>query len=631
MDRSGSSHLAGSDQFPWLLGIDGRYRGGITSGLGFAQLARFPGTDNGVGTAMDGLHATYTLIINNNSAISGMSAATTVRCGDIVIGFLGGTPSGAATCEKLATADLTAAEFARVLTTYHSDAVEMVQSGHVDTSFAWVTWRYKTRPTLNQWTADAPNGAVTIDPSSDVNRSTSTFLRSKTDINGGIIDITFAKYVEILKTGNTTYRGFIIRIGGRLYFLYWTTDSSDAAPRVMVVQGGDTADIDWSKVRMSVTYHGRVAYIAGTNTNGTIQASKVLYVHPRYQTLVCRDLGPGTGTVGQNSCSFTFSGGTGNPVIVERDPGGSYSFDNTFANFGHYQFALRYYDPYRQRMTARSDPVTTTLFDDGTGDALTVWDPTLPHDSTWGMTDAFKPIRQDYSRVQVFSSIGATLKADFTSWPAGGFLFKRNEFAINREGIGGAGGDWVYYPATTINPGTPPNYRDSITDDSLVAYSDRYDSIADVVNTTPPAMEQIQWYQGCNFAACPFDGFVDLRWTPLDRIEPENFPALNVFKTKIRVCDAAHFVVAGDVLWLLGDGESYRIQKAGINLSIHRMLVGYQFVGPNAATVMGSMIIGLTRTGLVAINGTTGDVQQVSASDRIVTQRWVNNLVGVKG
>lgn len=133
-------------------------------------------------------------------------------------------------------------------------------------------------------------------------------------------------------------------------------------------------------------------------------------------------------------------------------------------------------------------------------------------------------------------------------------------------------------------------------------------------------------YQGTHFALVPAQGYLDIRWTPLDRFEPENFQALNAKRTQMGTNGKAGFIRAGDVLWVLGDSESYRLQKVGFNLSIHRMLEGYEFVGKYCGVAVGNSIIAVTTTGVLQINGNTGQFTQISGLDRIILKRWANNL-----
>lgn len=308
---------------------------------------------------------------------------------------------------------------------------------------------------------------------------------------------------------------------------------------------------------------------------------------------------------------------------VKTPTGGSLNGSNLSA--GAYDFRVRYYDQRRRRYSPLSlnrplfqPSITETNLDNGGYFRL-----------RYANDEYFDPIVRDYDQIQFWSTTSSGVDDNGDPFRPTGTVYLRGTFDLPTTDY------WHYeFGKSDVEDGTTdtedssgiyPDGFDQLTDGAL-AEQPFFNPITDYVTTVVPDLEQIHYYAGSNFGLAIEDGFLDIRWTPLDRIEPENWQVLNVKRTQIPALGVASFVEAGDYLWVLGDNESYRIQKVGAALSIHKKLTGYKFVGPHCATAVGSNIIAVTTTGVLNINANTGDYVQISALDRIILKRWSKNL-----
>ena len=584
VDRSQAGAKTGGDYCPWLLGVDGKYRGEVKTFDGFRQYDRLPGTSRKQGIV-------HILIAAN------WTAGDTVIIADRTFTATAGVPAAmqfqiGGTCLTIATS------LGAAITADASNFNTVVVGGSA--YFAWVTFNFVGASSTNTFTmTTAVAGAGAIDPSSNSTRTAAGNFQ--TALTGLDLDVTYMKYVEMLNPYSGLTRGYILRVGDRLIFAYRDNLTSAGGGSTWnnywILEGGDTVSPNWSEYRISVTYSGRVIYISGVKNGASV--AKVLYWHPVYGIMVLRDFGPKVMALTGGAVTFTINETTSATDLL---------------GFGYYQYALRYYDSTRRRRSGISTP-------SGPSTAPTIFDLTKYRNGVLSVTnDTGKPLPNDYSDIEVFTTIAAGLAPSNNTLPPGGLLFRRNRIPVPTTGT-------TSY-TLTYDMGTAGG-EDQLSDESLVLL-ERYDPISGVVNTTVPAMQCIEFYEGAMFAAVVEDGFLNIQWSPLGRIEPENMQALNVYRTRIPAFSGAHFVQAGDFLWLLGDGESYRIQKRGASLSIHKMLEGYKFVGPSSSTVVGSTIIGVTYSGVLLVNGNTGDHQQIGALDRFVNNRWSKNLTGLR-
>ena len=574
LDQSQSASATGPDQIPWLYGVDGRFSGGLRTFPGhkyYGSLLEPDGTgvvrfnsqpNNGDTLTIDGLTITF---------VTAAPAGNQVQIG--------------------ANRNVTAGNLNTFLTaqTGYSSVTNGQVAGTTTYGYAWTTFK--------KLVDDDP--AVTAHAFSTVSGGRLTLLPS-----GGTLtrfqyqdpanrECSFTHYAEILETGTTYYRGYVMRIGGSVFFAYKRGDGTNAFDGLHFITDGVT------DYKLGVTYFNRMIYIVGSD--GTNSFAKVVYYHPRYLKMVTADFGPGPTTVGPNS--------HGTPTVVTKDAA-------SHLDLGEYGLLPRYYDSTRFRYSTIPVNIETASAVYAAGAATQM-------DITWQMIDSFSPLANEFDYVAIYSTISSGLTEFNTARPSAGFYFRRNLSPLT----GSSTAHWIY----SLGDGsiTFPTLEDGLPDEGLVL-QEAYDPVADFVNTTVPAMEGIQYYQGSNFALVNTDGYIDIRWTPADRIEPENLPILNTRRTRIRANGVAHFRVAGDYLWVFGDGESYRIQKVGSALSIHRMLDGYHFVSPYSTTALGTTIIGVTTTGIILINANTGETSMLRVAEKVILDRWVNNLEAVK-
>lgn len=584
MDRSKASHLASQDRLPWLIGVDGRHRGGLHvyeghkffDSLGTCHTATIT-VDN---SPLTNLHT----ITIDGVAITAKDTRTSV---DEFVRAPGSTTAIATNIAECLNETFTGARepaggAGAILATSSSNVV-----------------------TINWWPGDTVTPTI-AESAGDVTLSGANLTETRVVTNP---TVDFCKYIEVRTTANNIARGFVWRDGatGNIWFTYTVGFGSGTFTNTIQVNNNST---NWSAYRMNCTVSGKIVYILGTD--GTNTEGRVIYFDSTKGVFFTHNFGIPTGIIGDNS--FTAANISISSAIADLTS----PPDTVYGHDGEYEMFVRYYDNNRRRWTPLSPSVTFAHATVGT----------IPCAHQWSMDDDWSPFSANrFDQAEIWSAVSSGTVDGATYVPGGGPLFKRSTRTIISD-------IWYHQAAVSaivdsvaenwIN-GTATRF-DSLSDLALSSQFDQYDWLSDLVTQGVPDLEQIEWYGGANFGLANTDGFVDIRWTPLNRIEPENFQALNLKRTRIRAQGVAHFRRSGDYLWVLGDGESYRLQKRGSSLSIHQMLSGYKFVGPNSTTAVGSSIIGVTTSGVLQINGNTGAYTQIAALDRIVLLRWGLNL-----
>ena len=406
------------------------------------------------------------------------------------------------------------------------------------------------------------------------------------------IDAQAAKYLEIRLGSGSLLRGYLVqKTNGTINYYYKKGTGGDPFTDFITVATSTSA------YKIGVAGGGRVAYIVGSDGAGSSIAKVITSKSSGFgQLLSVFDMGPSgdTSTIGAPAYKATTN--TTGALDV-----------------GYYLFAYRYYDSIRRRYSAMSTPYLRGSYT--ANDRFEIAN-NGNVGAAWTTADPFKPLtttKGPYDYVQVFSSIsngdGAVERGNYP-------LYARGTLALSND-------YWTWSGAGKWGAVTVDDYY---SDDSLVFLGQSWDPVGEYVNTTVPVLEDIAFVSDTNFGIEPSDEMLTIRWTPLNRAEPENFPPLNAKKTNIPAGGAAHFVMAGDYLWLLGEGESYRIQKRGGAIAIHRMLEGISVVGNNCSVAVGATIYTVTTQGILAINAETGDYQQIATADRMILKRWANNL-----
>ena len=114
-------------------------------------------------------------------------------------------------------------------------------------------------------------------------------------------------------------------------------------------------------------------------------------------------------------------------------------------------------------------------------------------------------------------------------------------------------------------------------------------------------------------------------WSRTDKKAAETFPADNVYRPPTLSDRIETFVQAGSVLYGLAPSRAYRFARSGTAMAVHEVAVGYGIVGRYAACSVGTDVVYITPSGLVMLNGTTGQVTTVGALDRVIQEEWANN------
>lgn len=131
-------------------------------------------------------------------------------------------------------------------------------------------------------------------------------------------------------------------------------------------------------------------------------------------------------------------------------------------------------------------------------------------------------------------------------------------------------------------------------------------------------------FGGVHFAVERLQGAVLLRWSPPSRLEPENFPAINEYWTRIRVTDigTCRLVRVGNYLVLFGGDRVYRIQVVSGQVGVIELASDFKIISRNSFTVIGSKIYLITEVGLLVVDVVSGGYQIVDGFDRIFLRRW---------
>jgi len=114
-------------------------------------------------------------------------------------------------------------------------------------------------------------------------------------------------------------------------------------------------------------------------------------------------------------------------------------------------------------------------------------------------------------------------------------------------------------------------------------------------------------------------------WSRTDKMAPETFPADNVYRPPTLSDRIETFVKAGSALYGLTPSRAYRFARSGTAMAVHEVAVGYGVVGRYAACSVGTDVVYITPSGLVMLNGATGQVTTVGALDRVIQEEWAND------
>lgn len=296
---------------------------------------------------------------------------------------------------------------------------------------------------------------------------------------------------------------------------------------------------------------------------------------------------------------------------------------------GGYQGAWRYYDVERARRSqlsprSQADGVLLTsdkesyIMDGGTAGPYTDF-----------------PVSYLGKKIELFSTISSGFNTERTAsfdpdvdligeeqvYPAGGVLFNAGSIAVvPLKGL----------PPVDIGRQATSNEEIPIgvSDSSLAADPTPYNPLLEEVRELGSVVA-VAHYQRSTFCLEEREGYYDLRWSPTHRLEPENFPAINYFPTRIHTRDVntCRMVLAGDFLYVFGGACVYRVQKAGQAVGVVEVVRGYPIIHRDGIVVVGSTIYVATEMGILTLDARTGNPTFIDALSTMFTDRWRRKLV----
>lgn len=288
---------------------------------------------------------------------------------------------------------------------------------------------------------------------------------------------------------------------------------------------------------------------------------------------------------------------------------------------GAYKGYLRYVDTKRRRYSALSLDSASKISTGGypaTGTLATPSDWGVPATDLWG-----------YDRAEGLQTLGST---DETI-PAGGNIYRFARGSIGEHGF--LSYTFGAADATDDRRGTVSS---NVPDADLPTDPRRlYDLVREQLGELGAVYGAIT-HQQVLFVLEARDGYLDLRWSNTSRDEPENFPPLNSYPTRIPVSAAptCKFVSSDDYLYLIGGTRIYRIQKSGRIIGIVERYNGHPFVHKSAVVSTKARIYAATTAGLVIVDTANGAAIDADGIAKVFRQRWLGTfnsatLAGTEG
>lgn len=293
------------------------------------------------------------------------------------------------------------------------------------------------------------------------------------------------------------------------------------------------------------------------------------------------------------------------------------SFSGGFLPIGGYQLAYRFYDKERARWTGlsgRTDPSVGILTSSG------------GHLYFPGSISAFSsapPVSYVAGNTEIFCTVCSGVDALADPVPGGGFLHRVGRGSISRA-YGLIGAD-VGLDDDEVDDGA--GYFTLRTTDANIGAADLYDELKEYTAELGRCFATAH-FQGMTFTVEDRDGNLDIRWSPPWRLEPENFPPVNVFATRIPTSlgTTCRFVVAGDFLFLVGGDRVYRLQKAGDFVGVVEIAAGYPVLHADGIVALGTTVYIPTEQGLMRIDARSGGGDFMDAAAHLFRDRWRGQL-----
>lgn len=451
----------------------------------------------------------------------------------------------------------------------------------------YVGWRNGTTAAGVSDLTTARSWAAQLTNASSTSANTEIVLSSgATNVYASILDGSFTTYGALAYVasaggtwtaiGNSTAAGYTLeRTDGSLW-----VGGRASIPLSLAREVGDAGGT------FDVCYAGPFLYLYSSNGN-----HRVISYDADTDDLISETLGPGK-------------------IYLSEGTLAAQTSSSNNAQAGNYAAAYRYIDRRRNRLTALSDQARIVATD---GDALRLTPP----------TGAYDEAPTGYDRMQLFSS----LSSGAATTGAGGTLYRVGEGSISTSTSKFVQSDYHENTAAAKDDGAG-NHNFETTDGSLVQDPTRiYDfvreEVFDVAGVAACAI-----YQGSTFVLERRGGFLDLRWSPTSRYEPENFPTANTFPTRIpdTLIHTCKFLEVGDFLYCFGGTRMYRIQKSGTAVGIIELHSDFPFLHKNGCVKVGTRAYVTHEAGVLLLDGKSGEAIDLPSLQRVFYDRWRGRL-----
>lgn len=257
----------------------------------------------------------------------------------------------------------------------------------------------------------------------------------------------------------------------------------------------------------------------------------------------------------------------------------------------------------------------------------------------------YRVLEVTHERVQVFSTISSGASTE----PAGGTFYKAYEGLVDLEGDNTGATDEAagtlsragYWEAqlfvapgagvdvTGANAGAASDGEGatSISDNSLPGLY-AYDLFDDEINRHD-AFYAIAHFQDVTYGLVNQDAsgagaYLDIVHSSPNKLDPENFPTTNVYRTRIQASQGhtCRFVEAADYLYLFGGNSIYRVQRVGATVGFTELLQGTPFIHKDAIVRVGSAIFAATENSILQVDARSGSASVIPGLDRLFRDRW---------
>lgn len=371
------------------------------------------------------------------------------------------------------------------------------------------------------------------------------------------------------KDSTSVYWGYLYCAGGTSLNLTITTDGANYTNSVVYSEGvvnSSMIDCYVNKDTLYVAMRG--------------SAVKACFYSSLASTFLVVDMGPGT--------TFGSSDLMTKPVLGAL---GS-STEQYLVQGATYQAAYRFYSSERGIYSALSQPTTISVPKGETGDRTSA-DFTLPADVI-----AYQP-EYSFDTVEWFRTIPL------------------------------AGGGAIFYMERSDALSLSGTYTLGVIHDEALVLRDSYDPLSDTVKPAPQG-GALGFYEGYMFVSHPTTdrGGYDISHSDITKDSVEYFTAFNEREGNTEEGRPLRFVRAGDYMLVMCENAVLHVSKIGTQKTLQYRTIHFNrgLVNPKAVHAAGSAVFFVCPIGLVMLDANTGDMNQVSAADGIILERWIGDM-----